>query len=91
MSSAARALAIGLLLRGIRVVALEASPSSPSGSSGQPVTVGCIALDSFDYGGAKQVDISQDPTASACGVSGSPTKRNPLGDAFVLEPVADTV
>ena len=88
MSGLARALAIALLLQGIRVVALDAAPSS---TSGPPVTVGCIALDYFDYGGAKQVDISQDPTASACGVSGSPTKRNPLGDAFVLEPVADTV
>jgi hypothetical protein len=50
-------------------MALEASPST----SGSPVTIGCITLDSFDYSRAKQVDISQSPTASACGVSGVPS------------------
>ncbi|GFZ47273.1 hypothetical protein JCM24511_05016 [Saitozyma sp. JCM 24511] len=64
VSTGARALAIAVLLKGVRVMALDSSPSSTSGS---PVTVGCITLDSFDYSGAKQVDISQSPTASACG------------------------
>lgn len=72
VSTGARALAIAVLLKGVRVMALDSSPSSTSGS---PVTVGCITLDSFDYSGAKQVDISQSPTASACGVSGVSAKR----------------